>query len=231
MSQCNVCGCAEWTNQGARIGVRCVSCGSLERTRLIKLFIDKVWQPKEDSRIFHMAPERALYEHLKSLKIAQYRATDFSPENFRFGDIEQMDLCRDAPGLPSDTYDLIIHAHVMEHLPCNVTAVLSHIHRSLKPGGLHLFCIPIMRGHSGEDLAPLSPEEANRRFGQGDHVRKFGKEDVARNLGMVFKLPPSYAMTDYFSASVLKEHNIPESHWMGYTGTAVFPLKKADYLL
>jgi len=228
---CNICGRSSWGDMGKRKNVRCTACGSLERTRVIKLFLARDWTAGPGRRVFHLAPERGLYGYLASLDLKEYRAVDFCPENFRFAEIERFDLCSDGPQLPSNRYDLILHAHVMEHIPCNVTAALAHLHRSLTPDGLHLLCIPFMHGESEEDLSALSPEEAQRRFGQSDHVRKFGKEDLARNLGMAFRLPEPYSLLNYFSADVLRTSNVPEREWHGLNGTSVFPLRKSDYLL
>lgn len=171
---------------GARRSVLCVACDSLERTRVMKLFLDHYWKPMSESRVLHFAPEKGIHTYLSTLDLKEYRTVDFMPGNFKFAAVEKFNLCTDGPKLPSNTYDLILHSHVMEHVPCNVTSVLSHIHRSLSVDGLHLMCVPFMDGHSEEDLSPLEPAEAIRRFGQGDHVRKFGKEDVARTLGMIF---------------------------------------------
>lgn len=216
---------------GTRKGVRCLDCNSLERTRVIKMFLEREWRPGRRARVLHFSPEKGLYDYLASLDLEEYRAVDFLPENFKFATLERFDLCTDGPTLPSETYDLIIHSHVMEHIPCNVTAILAHIHRSLRPDGLHLMCVPFMPGASEEDLSDLSREDAERRFGQRDHVRKFGKEDFDRNIGMIFRAENPYSLRNYFSDAELRACNIPEREWHGYTGTSVFPLAKSDYLL
>lgn len=228
---CNICGNDEWGDMGSRRNVRCVTCNSLERTRVMKLFLDRHRSRSNVTRVLHFAPEKGLFEHVSGLDLVEYRVADFMPQNFKFTEVERFDLCTDCRDLPSDTYDVIMHAHIMEHVPCNVTAVLSHLHRALAPGGVHLMCIPFMNGGSEEDLGELSREDATRRFGQGDHVRKFGRLDMGRTLGMVFRIRDPFSLLDYFSADELDRCNIPERERTGYTGTSVFPLTKADYLL
>lgn len=198
---------------------------------MIKLFLDHHWKPTSESRVLHFAPERGLYSYFSRLGLKEYRIVDFAPQNFNFAEVEQFDLCTDGPHLPSNRYDLILHSHVMEHIPCNFTAVLLHIHRSLSADGLHLMCVPFMDGHFEEDLAILEPTDAVRRFGQRDHLRKFGKEDVARTLGMIFRIPEPYSLQDYFTIDALDAFNIPERERLGYTGTSVFPLIKDDCIL
>ncbi|WP_240477015.1 methyltransferase domain-containing protein [Roseivivax marinus] len=179
----------------------------------------------------HFAPERGLYPHLSAGGVATYDPVDFAPELFKFCNARKIDLCTDAARLPRHSYDLIIHSHIAEHIPCNITAVLFHLHRALKPGGMQLMCIPFLSGHYEEDLRALSDEEATRRFGQKDHVRKFGTADLRGTIGMIFRLPNRYSLLDWFSAETLDECNIPEAARSGFTPSTVLPVKKEDLLL
>lgn len=228
---CNVCGLSTWGDMGSRPAARCNSCGSLERTRVTKLFLDKFALPKPGSKILHFAPERGMYSFLSKVEGVQYEPVDFAPENFKLRGVKKFDLCYDAAKLPSNKYDLIIHSHVMEHIPCNVTAVLFHLHRALKPGGKHIMCLPFLGETYGEDLGPLTPKEAQRRFGQDDHVRKFGTEDIQKTIGMIFKIPTTYSLDDYLSREDMDKFNIPNEQRHGFTLSSVFALDKEDILL
>nr|WP_255732831.1 methyltransferase domain-containing protein [Ruegeria sp. Ofav3-42] len=181
-------------------------------------------------RVLHLAPEKSLAGILSRENI-DYDPIDIEPGNFPFCTVRKFDLCEDAANLPSNHYDLIIHSHVMEHIPCNVTAVLFHLHRALKPSGMHFVCVPFMGGTSAEDLGDISKEDAIAWFGQNDHVRRFGAADVHRNLGMIFNIPTTYSMLNYATVKELDEANIPERERNGFTGSSVFPLKKDDLLL
>jgi phosphoglycolate phosphatase len=89
-----------------------------------------------------------------------------------------------------------------------------------------------MRGRTfAEDLAPLSAEEATRRFGQDDHVRLFGAHDIQATLGMVFALPHDYDLVARFGADLLTRHAIPEPAWSGWSANSVLVLEKDDLLL
>ncbi|YBV96724.1 class I SAM-dependent methyltransferase [Phyllobacteriaceae bacterium JZ32] len=228
---CNCCGNNQWGNIGERRDVRCLSCGSLERTRVLKLLLDRYGYPRKNIKILHFAPEKAIYDILSNSDFAEYDAYDLFPENFKFGSIRRFDLCSEASKLESNYYDLIIHSHVMEHIPCNYTAVLYHIHRSLKENGVHFMCIPFMGGFFEEDFSPLEPTEAVSRFGQNDHVRRFGKKDFHRSIGMIFNISGDYHLENFFSREDLDRYNIPEAQRSGFTGTSVFPLRKRDLLL
>jgi phosphoglycolate phosphatase len=85
--------------------------------------------------------------------------------------------------------------------------------------------------HYAEDLSPLAPDEATRRFGQNDHVRIFGARDLQATLGMIFALPEHYALLDTYDAALLARHGIPEVAWSGWSTNSVLVLGKEDLLL
>ena len=57
--------------------------------------------------------------------------------------------------------------------------------RILRPAGWALFQVPIGRGPTVEDPGETDPAERRRRFGQEDHVRRYGCdfEDRLREAG------------------------------------------------
>ena len=171
--------------------MQCEGCGSNERARLLWLMLETHGMLRPDLRVLHIAPERAFAERLHALYGDGYEPVDIDPALYDFApNIRRIDLVEDAAKLPSGQYDLILHSHVMEHIPCNISAILYHLHRSLKAGGKQICCVPIIRdGYYGEDLGPLTAEEGVARYGQDDHVRTFGGQDIQRTLGMIFRLP------------------------------------------
>jgi len=232
MSTCNICGSRSWGDQGHRIRVRCLSCGSLERTRALKLHLDRLGIPRLNNKVLHIAPERGLSEFFRERVGDGYDPVDIAPEVFDFCNARRFDLCQDAELLPSFSYDLVVHGHVLEHVPCNFTAILFHLHRALKPNGYHVFCIPILRGEYEEDLRVLSQEEACARFGQNDHVRRFGRADLSATLGMVFNGDlESHRIGACFDDNALDAANIPASERDSLNGTTVFVFRKHDIRL
>lgn len=109
--------------------------------------------------------------------------------------------------------------------------MLFHLTRALKPGGLHLFCIPILKGHYSEDFAPLSDEEATARFGQFDHLRRISRDDIDQHLGQIIRIDQNYSLYDTFDKNVLDDANIPENECTGLKGSTIFIARKEDYLL
>lgn len=144
-------------------------------------------------RILHLAPERGIYNRLKPLVGAGYQTADFNPDHYKSVDPDCffIDLC-ELDDQPSDNFDLIIHSHVMEHIPCNMAYTLWNLHRMLKPTGRHVCIIPFLGGYHDETFAEIGGENRARRFGQNDHVRRFGREDLQRGLGAILTLPTTF---------------------------------------
>jgi SAM-dependent methyltransferase len=228
---CNVCGGERFADQSGRPGARCVECGSLERTRVMKLFLDSRCVLEAGCRVFHLAPEKGIYDSIRKTKGVHYEVVDFEPELYGFAPVKKFDVTLDVEHLPSRHYDIVIHSHVMEHVRCNVSAALFHLHRSLKDGGKHLISIPITGSSYESDLGGVSDEDRVRRFGQKDHFRRFGASDLQRTFGMVFSLPERYELTDYFTTEMLDRHNIPAAARSGFTSHSVFCFGKNDLKL
>jgi phosphoglycolate phosphatase len=183
-------------------------------------------------RVLHFAPEEGLAKYLRDVVGAEnYHARDIDVRRYQTIGVKQFDLIREAAALPDAHYDLIIHNHVMEHLPCNVTAILYHLHRALKPGGRHVFSVPILPGRYDETFSDIPEPERVKRFGQFDHVRRFGRDDIHQSLGMLFRIPQDYDISRTFSVADLEAANIPAEAWNGFTSHTVFCLKKDDLLL
>lgn len=230
--ECNFCGGTTFENWKDRPNSLCSRCHSQERTRVLRLFLDRL-ELGPDSKILHIAPERSLAAYLAE-RVGNgggYDAVDINPDRYKFAGARKLDLVVDAEGLPSNYYDLILHVHVMEHLPCNVTSVLFHLHRALKATGVHLCCIPILKGRYAAEFSPMTPERALREFGHKEHVHRFGAEDIQQTLGMVFNLPEEYDLEDHFDSTLLDRFNIPEFARRGWSPHSVLALRKDEIKL
>jgi ubiquinone/menaquinone biosynthesis C-methylase UbiE len=229
MPVCNICGSDSFVDMGARKAVKCALCESLERTRIMGLLLKKHGVPRPGMKILHLAPEKGIGMYfLKIVGQDNYHARDLDPSRYTFCNAKQFNLCTDAEQLPDNYYDLIVHSHVIEHVPCNYSAVLLHLHRALSPEGLQMCGIPVSSGFYEETCGPLSQEERTRKFGQFDHIRRFGDQDVQLSLGMIFKIPPVYDLATMFSADELNQYNIPENARTGFTPHSVFVFRKTD---
>lgn len=229
--RCNLCGSVDFTDMGNRSAVCCVVCHSLERTRMLWMYL-KDYNFTPETRVLHLAPERGMYSVLKRrISPGNYCPTDIDPAAYPYvEEISRLDLC-ELETLPSNHFDLIVHAHVLEHVPCNIAVPLFHLHRSLKPTGLHVFVVPFLSGGYEESFADIGVAERTRKYGQADHLRRFGRNDIQKHLGSLLKVDVDFDATQDFSTQELLDANIPERCWRGLSPDTVFKLGKYDMKL
>jgi SAM-dependent methyltransferase len=174
-AECPICGTT--TTSFLPFGVRksladrqCPTCGSLERHRQIwlyfrnktNLFTDRLW-------MLHIAPEKCMRSRLRARKNLHYLSADIASP----GAMVRMDITDIR--FPADSFDVIYASHVLEHVPDDQQA-MRELHRVLRPGGWAVLQVPIVRDTTEEDPTVTDPTERERRFGQADHVRVYGRD-------------------------------------------------------
>lgn len=188
-------------HETVRDNVLSPSTYSLERHRLLWLFLkdntDVLTNPK---KILHFAPEQAFYKRFKAMKHLDYTTTDL---NSPLADVKA-DICQ----LPfeSNTYDLILCNHVLEHIP-NDRKAMMELYRVMKPGGMGIFQIPLdmNRKKTFEDSSITDKKERAKIFGQYDHVRIYGMDYFERLEQCGFKVE-RMDHTKTFSDEEIKEY-------------------------
>ncbi len=82
---------------------------------------------------------------------------------------------------PNESFDFVIANHVLEHVDDCQRAV-SEIHRVLKVGGHAILQTPFSRilTQTWEDPGIKTVEARTEAYGQGDHVRLFGRDVFER---------------------------------------------------
>jgi SAM-dependent methyltransferase len=156
--------------QPPRFDARCPGCNSLERHRLMMLWIDREDAFGPAHSVLHFAPEPMITGCLRGL-VARYDTSDLSP---RLKTTYQVDITD--TGLPDQSYDRIICSHVLEHV--DDRAALAEMFRILRPGGLALLMTPIVEGWAKtyENPALTTAAERTVHFGQADHQRMYGRD-------------------------------------------------------
>ncbi|KKM14894.1 hypothetical protein LCGC14_1701530 [marine sediment metagenome] len=178
-------------------------------------------------RILHFAPEQGIGQRLMEIVGPEnYEAYDLFPGIYHESlNVKEFDLTQ-ASRLRTEAYDLILHAHVLEHIPCYIAAVLWHLQRALTATGAHLFCMPVLPGRHESDFNPITEQDRLRRFGQKDHVRRFGVEDMEMTLGQVFDLNAQNSGIK-LDPAIVAAHNIDAAE----IERTVFLMRKDDLLL
>ena len=183
--ECPVCGSTFriFISEGAplRENVKCPRCESVERVRLMWLYLTKgihLFDGHSEMKLLHFAPERGFYEKFSRLRHFQYIPCDLYPEKYVFGGkpkTAKVDITR----MPFDdrSFDLIFCSHVLEHIPDDALA-MSELYRVMKPGGWGIFQVPIDHSmeKTYEDFSITMPEGRLKAFGQSDHVRRYGTD-------------------------------------------------------
>jgi predicted SAM-dependent methyltransferase len=154
----------------------CPRCGSLGRSRrLYALLKGHVGI----SKVLHFSPPKSLKLQLEKWEHFDYVSSDYENE---FEAELQLDITN--INLPSESIDLIICYHVLEHIPNDMQA-MRELYRILKAGGTAYIQTPFSKEQFLEDLSIISPEERFRLYGQADHVRLYTVEKLVERLESV----------------------------------------------
>lgn len=165
-----------------RANARCPVCGSLERHRLLWLYLIERTDLFDNRRkkLLHISPEHVIGSRLRDHRSIDYLSSDLESKQA----MVQMDIT--AIELSDDTFDVIICNHVMEHIPDDRRA-MAELFRVIQPGGWAILQTPVKGDTTYEDAAFQTPEERLRHFGQRDHVRMYGRDyrDRLASVGFV----------------------------------------------
>jgi SAM-dependent methyltransferase len=183
--ECNCCGHKgrfRAFGHPPRYDAMCTRCGSLERHRLYKLWVDRNPRAiKKESALLHFAPEPIIAAFLRALADG-YRSADIKPgrTDLRL-DIEAIEL-------EDRCTDVIVCFHVLEHV--DDKRALAEMFRVLRPGGFALLMTPVIEGWPGtyENPAVTAKDARELHFGQWDHVRYYGADFRGRVTAAGFQL-------------------------------------------
>ena len=148
----------------------CPHCGASDRDRLYALYLEKripQHYTKDKTLLLDIAPAPSLSQFINKHESIVHKTADQL--------IEDVDITN-MPEVASDSYDVLICSHVLEHVPDNKKA-LAELFRVLKPGGWGIIMVPIVHTieEIDEDPSLTDPTERRKRFGQDDHVRLYSK--------------------------------------------------------
>lgn len=183
-STCGICGRSyrrflPYGRLRARENALCPGCLSLERHRLIWLYLkSKTDFFKRPLDVLHIAPEQCFIGPFTRQHGERYVTADLeSPWAKVHMDIHKMPF-------PDASFDAVLCNHVLEHVADDIQA-MREIHRVLKPGGWAILQIPFFRPvpeHTFSDDSVTDVREREKLFGQSDHVRRYGNDYADRIL-------------------------------------------------
>lgn len=187
---CNICGSLDFQpfNVNPRENAQCANCGSLERHRALHYVLNSrgFLRPelKGSRRCLQLAPEKVTYDYISQVFGSGYTTSDLTPEKYKHAKCLKLALPEGFQMIPDEYFYLILHNHVLEHIPGRFSSHVDQFYRILEYGGSMIFTIPdsyICKGiaktvEGGEDLP--SDEDRLKKFGQGDHYKWLGLDFV-----------------------------------------------------
>ncbi len=156
----------------SRPNAQCPRCGSLERHRLLWLYLKKKTNFFKDRlKVFEVAPIHFLQEEFKKLPNIEYVSADISSSLA----MKRIDIT--SIPIPSGKFDCIICYHVLEHIPDDKKA-MRELFRILKPGGWAIIQSPIdwKLQKTVEGKIAMYKIKGVSNFWQHDHVRIYGRD-------------------------------------------------------
>lgn len=156
----------------------CPNCGSLSRDRRLYSLLKEEFIQKGQN-ILDFSPSRCLSRKLKKNKNINYSSTDLSGNfnaDYKY-DITNLEI-------QSDSLDLIICFHVLEHIE-NDAKAMQELFRILKPSGILLVQTPFKEGDIYENPSIVTEKDRLIHFGQEDHVRIYSANGLNERLQQI----------------------------------------------
>lgn len=171
----NVCFCnnkeiVSFTSFNTRSNAQCPECKSLERHRMVALFL------KNNKFVFqntlHIAPEQCMIQWLKPIS-KNYVCGDIHPTRYsKLTPVQYLDITN-MPFI--NTFDCVFASHILEHIVDDMLA-MREVYKSLTKGGRFITMVPqkLSLTKTYENKAIVSEKDRLKHFGQEDHVRWYG---------------------------------------------------------
>lgn len=167
-----------------RSNVLCPKCLSLERHRLIWLYLKKETDFfTKQIKFLHVAPEQCFHTRFRNAENIEYVTADLeSPLADLHFDLHKIPL-------EDDSFDFFMCNHVLEHVEDDYM-VMKEIKRILKPGGVAILQVPqdYSLDVTYEDSTITDPLEREKHFLQKDHVRLYGLDYPNRLRSVGFEV-------------------------------------------
>ena len=203
----------------------CPICGSVERHRLVMLFIQRHTDlfSRSPKTMLHVAPEPALSARFQRHRPLQYLSADLNdPKAMVQLDVTDIDFAE-------NTFDVIYCSHVLEHVPEDKKA-LREFARVLKPTGWALLQVPIANiDTTFEDPSITDLDERQKLFGHWDHVRLYGRDYKDRLEEAGFRVTV-VSPQSFLTPQEIKQHALTPSEDLYFCAApkALAPVPKAE---
>lgn len=200
----------------------CPNCDAKERHRLIWDYFNKSINLRNSTDLLYFAPIEGLEQNLRDLDSTTVTTIDLT--------MEDVDISASITELPFDdsSFDIVICSHVLEHIP-NDELALTELNRILRPGGQALILVPQDRSRNitYEDPAITTGEGRKEAFGQGDHVRWYGRDVRERLASAGFEVTLNNYIAQLDNKYVKKYKLKEDERWL-HDHTLIFHCRKSN---
>lgn len=188
---------------------RCSACGSIPRQRALMSVLESRCPHWRDLAIHEAAPTPGgasdrLQQDCKNYVGSTYRPQQ--PFGSMVGPWHNQDL--EAQTFPSESFDLVITQDVVEHV-YDPASLFREVARTLKPGGRHVFSVPLVNKHRPSQIWAVKGDDGQPRFlhepdyhgapgGEGDSfpVASHWGYDIVRHIHAACGLPTEIECVD-----------------------------------
>lgn len=148
---CNICGWVGVAFTGPQHveGNQCPRCGSIGRDRFLHWCLRAGGGLRGGERVLENSPRLGAPYRQAMARWFDYVTSDFDESAHR----GQMRIDLQAIDLPDASFDVILSAHVLEHVP-DTDKALAELQRVIRPDGRLLLQVPILQGSTAPPTAP-----------------------------------------------------------------------------
>jgi SAM-dependent methyltransferase len=204
---------------GGRPDALCPGCGSLDRERLIYLYLREetnLLTTQKWTRVLHIAPAPRL---ARVIRAAPARIHYISAALESGKAMVQVDLT-DTQFI-GDWFDVILCVHVLEHIEDDAKA-MAELYRVLRPGGWALLQVPLSRKltETLKDPEARTPEQRYAAYGQQDHVCIYAERDYVKRLRAAGFQVEFYNAATWLGPDSVRRYGLDhrETLYIGYKG-------------
>jgi SAM-dependent methyltransferase len=171
----------------------CYKCRSLERHRLVYLFLkDKTNFFEGKKKVLHFAPEKCLHDVIRQYPDINYKTADLMTTYIdAIGVMPDYVMSVTDIKFDDNTFDVVLCNHVFELVPDDSQG-LREIYRVLKSGGFAIIQAAV-NNHLAQTIETkdLSADERKRIAGAHHHVRRYGLDYKNRLTAAGFEVEVS----------------------------------------